>query len=261
MSTNFDPLPAAQALHRARQTRAMVGLPATIAPRDEAEAIAVQHALARHVGITQPPGFKIGATGSRMQAYLGLSGPAAGFMVTASIHTSGASLRFADNIRPGLECELAVRLARDLPPGPCTQEQAMAAVGELTAGIELVDNRYGAIDTLHMPTLLADQVFHSAAILGAPAPVTWRNWDLATIAGRILVDGLERDTGMGGELLGHPMRGLAWLASSALAAAFGGLKAGQVVMLGSVTPPIWLEGPAHARVEFAGLPAVEFSLV
>ena len=57
------------------------------------------------------------------------------------------------------------------------------------------------------------------------------------------------------------MRGLAWLASSALAAAFGGLKAGQVIMLGSVTPPIWLDGPGAARVEFAGLAAVEFSLV
>ncbi|MSP29871.1 MAG: hydratase [Acetobacteraceae bacterium] len=260
MTRGFDPLPAALALHQARQARSVVSLPTTIAPQDEAEGVAVQHALARHVGIAQPPGFKIGATGARMQAYLGLPGPAGGFMAGAGIHASGASLRFADYVRPGLECELAVRLAHDLPPGPCTQDQAMAAVGELMAGIELVDNRYGAVDTLHMPTMMADQVFHSAAILGTPAPANWRNWDLTTIAGRILVDGVARDNGMGGDLLGHPMRGLAWLASSALAAAFGGLKAGQVVMLGSVTPPVWLDGPARARVEFAGLSAVELSL-
>ena len=34
----------------------------------------------------------------------------------------------------------------------------------------------------------------------------------------------------------------------------------QVVMLGSVTPPVWLSGPAHVRVEFAPLPAVEVTL-
>lgn len=136
----------------------------------------------------------------------------------------------------------------------------MDAVGELMAGIELVDNRYGAMETLHMPTMVADQVFHAAAVLGAPAPAGWRDWDLTAVPGRMLVDGVERDKGVGGDLMGHPMRGLAWLANSPLAAAFGGLKAGQVVMLGSVTPPIWLDGPGVVRVEFAGLAAVELVL-
>ena len=36
-------------------------------------------------------------------------------------------------------------------------------------------------------------------------------------------------------------------------AALGGLKAGQVVMLGSVTPPIWLDRPCHVSVRFEGL--------
>ncbi len=31
---------------------------------------------------------------------------------------------------------------------------------------------------------------------------------------------------------------------------FGGLKAGHVVWLGSVTPPIWLEGPCEVIAEF-----------
>ncbi len=261
MTRSFNPNPAAEALHQTRLRRGMVGrLPAEFAPETEAEGIAVQRRLAAMQGVDAPPGFKIGATGSRMQQYLGLSGPAAGFMVTSGLHASPARLRFADYVRPGLECELAVRLARDLPAGPCSQEQAAAAVGELMAGIELVDNRYGAMETLHMPTMLADQVFHGAAVLGAPAPSGWRNWDLAAIEGQILVDGHERDKGVGGELLGHPLRGLAWLAASPLAAAFGGLKAGQVVMLGSVCPPVWLDGPASARVEFAGLAPVELTL-
>jgi len=258
---SFNPNPAAEALHQTRLRRGMVGrLPQEIAPETEAEGIAAQQALAARMGAAQPPGFKIGATAQRMQEYLGLNGPAAGFMAAAGILQSGASLNFSDYVRPGVECELAVRLARDLPPGPCNQDQAMTAVGELMAGIELVDNRYGAIEELHMPTMVADQVFHSAAILGAPAPAGWRDWDLAALQGRILVDGAERDKGTGADLMGHPAAGLAWLAGSGLAAAFGGLKAGQVVMLGSVTPPIWLEGPCLVRVEFTSLAPVELRL-
>jgi 2-keto-4-pentenoate hydratase len=64
------------------------------------------------------------------------------------------------------------------------------------------------------------------------------------------------DEGVTSDLLGHPLNGLAWLAGSAEAAAFGGLKAGQVIMLGSVTPPVWLTGPASVTVSFPPLPAV-----
>jgi len=262
MTRSFNPNPAAEALHQTRLRRGMVGrLPADIAPESEAEGTAAQYALAGRVGASRPAGFKIGATGKRMQEYLGLTGPAGGFVAETGLHASGARLKFADCVHPGVECELAVRLARDIPPGPCTREQAEAAVGELMAGIELVDNRYGALDTIHMPTVLADQMFHAAAIVGPPVGrEVLTRLDIPGLTGRITVNGQERDHGAGAELMGHPMQCLAWLASSLLAEAFGGLKAGQVVMLGSVTPPVWLDGPATVRVEFAPLPAVEFTL-
>ena len=98
----FDPAPAAAALRRIRQERAVVsGLPADIAPRTEAEGAAVQLALARLVGAVPPCGFKIGATGSRMQAYLGVNEPIAGFMRAADVRRGQAELRFADFVRPG----------------------------------------------------------------------------------------------------------------------------------------------------------------
>ena len=155
---------AAAALQEVRQRRGHVApLPAPIAPRTEVEGAAVQRALAHRTGAASPGGFKIGATAKRMQEYLGLSGPAAGFMAVGNLYRSGASERFADFVRPGVECELAVRLARDLPPGPRTAEQAADAVGELFAGIEIVENRYGELLELGVPTLIADQVFHAAA--------------------------------------------------------------------------------------------------
>jgi 2-keto-4-pentenoate hydratase len=252
----YDPAPAAAALDEARRTGAESFLPEALRPATVEQGVAVQFARARHSGAVPPAGFKIGATTKRMQDYLGLAEPAAGYMVAAGVFASGARIPHASLRGPGAECEIGLRLARDLPAGPCDQETAQAAVGEVFAAIEIVENRYGTpplgdLARIGTPTLIADQVYHRAAVLGPPAD--WRGLDLGAIAGRVAVDGLERAMGHGRDLLGHPMAALAWLAGSPTVAAFGGLKAGQVVMLGSVTPPIWLDRACHVSVRFEGL--------
>jgi 2-keto-4-pentenoate hydratase len=253
----FDPVPAAQALRQMRLDRGLVGaLPGGIAPRTEAEGAAVQVALASMAGALPPCGFKIGATGKRMQDYLGISAPIAGFMQEADIYHGHAELRFDDFIKPGVECEVAVRLARDLPPGPCSLQQALAAVGDFFAAMEIVENRYSELKDLGTPTLLADQMYHCAAVIGDRHDVDWWKLDVAALRGRISVADGVADEGVTSDLLGHPLNGLSWLAGSAEAAAFGGLKAGQVIMLGSVTPPVWLTGPASVTVSFPPFPAV-----
>ena len=261
----FDPNPAAAALDAARAAGAEASLPPHIAPRDVAEGVAVQFARATRAGAVPPAGFKIGATTQRMQEYLRLSGPAAGYMVTAGLHRSGVRMPFAALRGPGAECEIGVRLARDLPAGACDAATAGAAVGEVFAAIEIVENRYGTppagdLARIGTATLIADQVYHACAILGTPL-TDWAALDLQAIPGRIAVDGMERASGHGSDLLGHPMNALAWLVGSPTIAAFGGLHAGQVVMLGSVTPPIWLQGPCRATVDFSPLPVVRVQFV
>jgi 2-keto-4-pentenoate hydratase len=247
---------AAELLEAARRERQpLTKLPEGVAPRDAAEAASVQRELARRMGVLVPGGFKIGATAKRMQDYLGLTGPGAGFIAPDNLLDSGTEIAYADLFRPGVECELAVRLGTDLPPGPCDEARAAAAVEELFAAIELVENRYGDLQVLGTPTLIADQLFHRAAIIGPPL-ADWTTLDPASLRGRITVDDAVRGEGVGAELMGNPLRGLAWLAASEVAAAFGGLREGQVVLLGSVTPPIWLEGPCEATVEFAGMARV-----
>jgi 2-keto-4-pentenoate hydratase len=255
---SFDPQPAARHLLQLRQQRKPVGvLPA--APATEAEGAAVQRAMAEAVGAMPPAGFKIGATGRRMQSYLGIETPIAGFMRRQDVHAAPAQRRFADFTRPGVECEVVVRLAHDLPAGPCTLEQALAAVCDLVAGIEVVENRYGDPQAVGVPTLVADGMYHAAAVIGAGAD--WRSLPIEALRGRISLDNGFSDEGLTTDLLGHPLNGLAWLAASPLAAAFGGLRAGQLVMLGSVTPPVWLEGPADVTVTFPPLPPVVLRVV
>lgn len=262
----FDPATAAELLHQARAARTPAGpLPAGMAPNTLAEGIAVQHALARRWGAIPPAGFKIGATAKRMQAYLGLPGPAAGFMQAENLHHAPATLAWTGVRNPGVECEIAVRLGRDLPPGPCDEAKAAAAVQDIGAAIEVVENRYGPppagdLKAVGTPTLVADQVYHAAAVLAAP-PADWRGLDLGAIRGRFLIDGEEKAAGHGRDLLGHPMTALAWIAASAEVAAFGGLRAGQVVMLGSVTPPIWLDRPCDVVAAFDGMPEARLRFV
>ncbi len=255
--TAFDPTAAADFLLESRRLRRAIGvLPDGLAPRDEAEGVAIQHAMALRVGAGRPAGFKIGATSARMQAYLGVDAPVGGFMVAADLHASGAVLRFADFHRPAVECELAARLATDLPPGPCDIASATAAVADLVCGIEVVEGRYADVLAVGVATMCADQMFHAAAVLGERGGSGWRGLDLPGLAGRISVDGRDVGGGVGADLLGHPLASLCWLAGSPLARRFGGLTAGMVVMLGSVVPPVWLDGPCTVQVAFPPLPAV-----
>lgn len=208
----FDPVPAAKLLRQIRQDRVPVGpLPSGTAPTTAAEGAAVQVALASLVGAMPPAGFKIGATGRRMQAYLGVDAPIAGFMRQADLYQRDASMRFDDFIKPGVECEVAVRLARDLPPGPCCLAQAQAAVGDFFAGIEIVENRYDDLADLGMPTLLADQMYHCSAVISDQHDIDWRGLPIDALRGRIWLDDGTADEGVTSDLLGHPLNGLAWL--------------------------------------------------
>lgn len=258
--SGFDPAQLAAHLLAGRRARRTLAAPGPdLAPLDHRDGVAAQRALAQAMGADPPAGFKVGATASTMQDYLGLPGPIAGFMPEVGLHHSGAVLAYADHVAPGVECEIAVQLGRDLPPGPCTAAQAAEAVDGVMAAIEVVEMRYPELKAFGAPLLVADQVFHAAAVLGTPA-TDWRALDLDALPGRILVDGEERGRGVGRDLLGGPLRVLAWLAASEEAAAFGGLRAGQVVMLGSVTPPIWLDRPCRVEVSFPPLQPVTLTL-
>ncbi len=258
--TGFDPAGAAAFLLAGRRSRRTLDpFPPGLSPRDHAEGVAAQRALAEAMGAATPAGFKIGATARVMQEYLGLAGPLAGFMPEAGLHGAGSTLEYRGFVGVGVECEIAVHLGRDLP-GPCTLGEAGAAIGGVMAAIELVEQRYPDVQAFGAPALVADQVFHAGAVLGEPA-ADWRALDLHAIRGTIRVDGVERGEGAGRDLLGGPVEALAWLAGSAEAAAFGGLRAGQVVMLGSVVTPIWLAGPCRVEVGFPPLAPVMLTLV
>src|SRR6201996_2709862 len=118
---------SAQIIAATRRNRGRLhALPADIAPKDEAEGYRVQRAVHDLLLPTAGPlvGYKIGCTSKVMQQYLNIPHPCGGGVFARGVHETGASLRAADYVRVGVECEIAVRMAADLRPGqaPFTAE-------------------------------------------------------------------------------------------------------------------------------------------
>jgi len=234
--------------------------PAGAAPHDLAEAYAVRDAVhARLAGsrFGARIGWKIGCTTPVMQAYLGIAHPCAAGLFAGTTHRGDAKLRHGDFVRVGVECEMAVRLARDLREGPFTAEGVRGAVGAVMAAIEIVDDRYVDWQSTGTPMLVADDFFAAGAVLGRehdPAALP----GLATLRGWVLIDGTEAGAGIGADVLGHPYAALAWLAEHACERGMP-LRAGEIVLLGSLVRTQWVNAGARVRIEIDALSAVEAS--
>ena len=98
--------------------RPMPALDPRFAPRTNAAAYAVQDAL--HPLLAGPlgpvVGHKIGCTTAVMQAFLNIPNPCAGGVFERTVASSPARVRHADFLHVGVECEIVVRLGRDLSP-------------------------------------------------------------------------------------------------------------------------------------------------
>jgi 2-keto-4-pentenoate hydratase len=173
------------------------------------------------------------------------------------VHRSGVVLKAADFIRVGVECEIAVRLARDLVPAGAafTPDSVAGSIECYLPAIEIVDDRYLKWETLGAPTLIADDFFAAGIVLGTPVAAS-SIADLLQVKGRALINGREAGRGTGADVLGHPHNALAWLANH-LASQGSGLRAGQVVMTGSLVKTIWLKAGDEATMEFSGLGNVQ----
>lgn len=206
-------------------------------------------------------GYKIGCTSEVMQKYLAIPHPCAGGVHSGAVHRSGVVLNAADYVRVGVECEIAVRLGKDLVPAgaPFTRDSVAGSIECYLPAIEIVDDRYLKWETLGAPTLIADDFFAAGIVLGPPVARSIVP-ELIDVAGRTLIDGREAGRGTGADVLGHPHNALAWLANH-LASAGTSMRAGDIVMTGSLVKTVWLEAGNEATMEFSGLGKVQVAFV
>jgi 2-keto-4-pentenoate hydratase len=200
-------------------------------------------------------GYKVGLTSAPMQAFCRIDHPIAGVVLARRVHRSGASVRRSGFGRLGLEFEIAVRIKSDVPVtgGPCTIEMIAPQIDGVCAAIELVDDRSADYASLDVRSLVADNSWNGGIVLSEFA----RAWpDLESVVGRATRDRVAIGEGHGRDILGHPFNSVAWLATQ-LASRGVGLKAGQVVMTGSVMKTVFPDADAGYRFELENIGFVE----
>ncbi|MEQ8348048.1 MAG: fumarylacetoacetate hydrolase family protein [Sneathiellaceae bacterium] len=213
---------------------------------DLALAYAAQDAVVRQLqaaGRGRPAGWKIGLTSPRMQSFLGVTHPLAGVILDSRVMQGPAEVSLAGYGRLGLECEIALRIGSDLAPRrtPLGRAEAAALVAGIAPAFELVDDRAAVYEGLDAFSIVADNGWSAGAVLG-PELAVWP--DLAACTGRFAADGAVIEEGSGGDVLGHPLAALAWLAAH-LGTRGQTLPAGSLVMTGSMVRTHFAE-PGHS---------------
>ncbi len=245
------PPPLAVTLAHARLVSEPVDESELEVPATAADAYAVQDQLTNLLP-SSAVGWKIGATSAPAQERLGVKAPIAGRVHERTLLDNGSTVDVGEfHHRPGIECEIALRLSRDLPAEgpPIDADGARRLVGSVHPAIELVCTRYAGGFAVAPALLVADGSAHAALVIGDPVDPEQAG-DLAAAVCRLVVDGEQIAEGPGSEVLGNPYASLAWLCNH-LRGRGVPLPAGSIVTTGSCTG-IVPSGPDQHIVNDAG---------
>jgi len=247
-------------LYRSIQTREVMADPIGGLPAALADNYAIQDALVVRMSEDDGPvvGWKIALTSPVMQAMCGVDHPCAGAVLRDRVHHSPAVCNTSKLGRLGAEAEIAFAIGRDMRglSKPYTAESAADSISIAYAAIELVDDRNADYSRMTAQKLVANNSLNAAIVLGS-AVEDWRLLDLRSARGEMRIDGAPVATGVGADILGHPLNAVAWLANNMLTRGRM-LRAGDVVMCGSFvrtqfpatgqTVACWVEGLGEATV-------------
>jgi 2-keto-4-pentenoate hydratase len=229
----------------------------------EADSYKVQFAVHDRLtadGKDRLAGWKVALTLPSQYEPMKLSGPVFAGIYQSGVRPSGTVFEKGWPIKAGIECEMVARMAKDVTAGTAayTAETIKPFVANLYCGAEVVENRYGDVSKVSGPGRIADDVLQAACIVGTEIK-DWQKVDFAGLKGRSEFDGKEIGAGPGTNVMGGAMISLAWLANTLIKHGTS-LKAGDVILTGSVHPPVFLPGPGVAKTEFVGLGGTEITV-
>jgi 2-keto-4-pentenoate hydratase len=208
--------------------------------------------LQLQVGESQA-GWKVGLTAKAMQEQQGMHEPVFGHLLTSGQLPSPASLPFESLLAPGFENELCLSIKSDLSGPDVRFEDAAAAIGAVAPAIELIEKRGVFKDDL--PLAMAGNAQQRAFITGEFIPFT-PDMNLATVSVSVRVNGEDKETALGGEVLGNPIHSVIWLAAKL--AQFGRhLKPGDMIMSGSFTKQYDLAKGDRIAASFSDIGSAE----
>lgn len=197
-------------------------------------------------------GWKVGFTTAALQETYGVSEPVRGFLLGSGVFASGDAVATSRFVGLAVEAEVAFLLKAALAGPGVSAASALLAVEGALPSLELVDFRHSGKP--RGADVVADGVYTSGIVLGRPlTPVN--GLDLALEGLVYEQNGRVVATNTAAEVMGSPLNSLAWLAN-ALGCAGRGLRAGDVVLTGSISK-VLRAGPGDVvRASFTRLGSV-----
>ncbi len=198
-------------------------------------------------------GIKLGLTSRAKQRRMGVETPFVAWLTDAMVTPSNEPVPQDRLIHPRIEPEL-VFIMKDRLQGPgVTAAQALAAVGSVMAGAEIIDSRYKDFRFL-AGDVIADNASSGGFVTG-PIQKPVSELDLSTEAVLIEVNGQIVDSATGAAIQGHPAEALA-LAVNDLGRRGYAVEPGWIVLTGGITDAYFAPPGTTVACHFSSLGSV-----
>lgn len=204
-------------------------------------------------------GKKIGVTSKAVMNMLKVGQPDFGFLTDKMVFSEGEEVPISGQlIQPKAEGEIAFILKQDLLGPGITAADVLAATNFVMAAIEVVDSRIEDWK-IKIQDTVADNASCGVFVLGDRA-VNPRDVDLSTCGMVVEKNGAIISTGAGAAALNSPVNCVVWLANTL--GSYGiPLKAGEVIMSGSLVPLEPVKAGDSMRVSVGGIGSVSARFV
>lgn len=200
-------------------------------------------------------GYKAGLTNPAVQKRFGTTSPVRGVLLEKMLLDDGAEVPVKFGAIPFFEADLVVVVKDEGINQAKTPADVMKHLASIRPFIELPDLVTAKDQPLTAAVITSFNVGARLGVLGkpiAPAP------EMVEALGKMTVvmrdqDGKELARVPGAAILGHPLNAVVWLADD-LAKSGGKLRAGDILSLGSFTPPNFQKAGMAITVTYEGLP-------
>jgi len=182
-------------------------------------------------------GHKIGLTSKAMQYATGITEPDYGIIFDDMVLQNGATVAWEQYSHPRIEVELAFVLGKDVTGPNATILDVLDATDYVVPALEILDSRIQMQGRTIVDTI-SDNAAMGAMVLGG-TPVRPHDVDLRWISAILYKNEAVEETGVAAGVLNHPAAGVYWLANK-IAAHGEVLRAGETVLAGSFTRPMWV---------------------
>ncbi|MGK0742281.1 fumarylacetoacetate hydrolase family protein [Leucobacter sp. Z1108] len=182
-------------------------------------------------------GHKIGLTSKVMQVATGITEPDYGVIHDDMVFESGSVIEFDRFSNVRIEVELAFVLAKPLAGPNVTLFDVLDATAYVVPALEVL-NSHLELEGRTIVDTISDNAAMGAMVIGG-RPMKVDDVDLPWASAMLYRNETIEESGVAGAVLGNPAMGVAWLANK-LAQHGQTLEAGEIILAGSFTRPMWV---------------------